>query len=148
MSDATIATLNDLIETCKDGEYGFRACAEQASSATLKQLFERRSQECRAAAAQLQAHVRELGGTPEDRGTALGAVHRGWVAVKTSLVTYDDRAVLDECERGEDAAMESYEEALEQNLPARIYNLVELQYQGVKQNHAEIRRLRDEFKAA
>lgn len=147
MSDPTIATLNELIETCKDGEYGFRACAEQAQSDTLKTLFDRRSQECGAAATQLQAHVSELGGKPENRGTAMGAMHRGWVAVKTKLVSYDDLAVLEECERGEDTALESYREALRQDLPARIANLVELQYQGVKQNHDEIRRLRNELRA-
>ncbi len=27
-----VSTLNDLIETCKDGEYGFRECAEHAKS--------------------------------------------------------------------------------------------------------------------
>ena len=148
MTDTTIETLNDLIETCKDGEYGFRACAEQAKSPNLKELFERRAQECHAAASQLQAHVRELGGKPEEHGSAMGAVHRGWVAVKSALVTYDDLAVLKECERGEDVALESYREALEQNLPARIYNLVELQYHGVQQNHDEVRRLREEFKAS
>ena len=148
MTDSTISTLNELIETCKDGEYGFRACAEQAKSDTLKTLFDRRSQECAAAATQLQAHVSELGGKPENRGSAMGALHRGWVAVKTKLVSYDDLAVLEECERGEDAALESYREALRQDLPERIANLVELQYQGVKQNHDEIRRLRNELKAA
>jgi uncharacterized protein (TIGR02284 family) len=91
--------------------------------------------------------VSELGGKPENRGSAIGAVHRGWVAVKTKLVTFDDLAVLEECERGEDAALESYREALRQDLPERIANLVELQYQGVKQNHDEIRRLRNELRA-
>jgi len=146
-SDSTISTLNDLIETCKDGEYGFRACAEQAKSDALKALFDRRSQECAAAAAQLQAHVGELGSKPENRCSAMGAVHRGWVAVKTKLVSYDDLAVLEECERGEDAALDSYREALRQDLPERIANLVELQYQGVKQNHDQIRRLRNELRA-
>ena len=32
-------TLNDLIENCKDGEYGFQTCSEHAKAADLKQFF-------------------------------------------------------------------------------------------------------------
>jgi uncharacterized protein (TIGR02284 family) len=146
--DRLIDTLNDLIETSKDGEYGFRACAEQARSPQLKQLFEDRAASCRTAASQLQAHVVDLGGAPQTTGSAAGTVHRGWVALKSILSTYDDLAVLEECERGEEAARESYEEALRQELPARIRNLVQQQFEGVQRNHAEIRRLRDSMKTA
>lgn len=146
--DRLIDTLNDLIETSKDGEYGFRACAEQAASSELKQLFDDRAASCRTAASQLQAHVADLGGAPQTSGSAAGTVHRGWVALKSILSTYDDLAVLEECERGEDAARESYEEALRQELPARIRNLVQQQFEGVQRNHAEIRRLRDAAKTA
>ena len=144
----TIGVLNDLIETCKDGEYGFRACAEQASSPQLKSTIEGRAAECQAAAAQLQAHVADLGGSPDTRGSALGAIHRGWVALRAKLTTYDDRAVLEECERGEDVAVESYRDALKQDLPAPVRNLVEQQYEGVKRNHALIRQMRDAARAA
>jgi len=146
--DRTIDTLNDLIETSKDGEYGFRACAEQAASPELKRLFEERAASCKSAASQLQAHVVDLGGAPQTGGSAVGTVHRGWVALRSILSTYDDLAVLEECERGEDAARESYEEALRQDLPPRIRNLVQQQFAGVQRNHAEIRRLRDSFRTA
>ena len=143
-----IETLNDLIETCKDGEYGFRASAEQATSGSLKTTLLARADECRVAAEQLSAHVIQLGGKPEDGGSALGAVHRGWVAMRAKLSTYDDLAVLEECERGEDAALASYREALERELPAPLHNLVELQYAGVKRNHDQIRRLRNTLRDA
>src|SRR5262252_7195937 len=122
-----IDVLNDLIETCKDGEYGFRSCAEQAQSKTLSANLLARSSQCATAADQLRAHVLQLGGRPEGGGTALGAMHRGWVALKAKLSTYDDLAVLEECERGEDAALATYREALEHGLPGPIRNLVERQ---------------------
>ena len=34
-----ISTLNDLIETCKDGQEGFRTCAENVQNSELKTLF-------------------------------------------------------------------------------------------------------------
>jgi uncharacterized protein (TIGR02284 family) len=153
MSNATksselIDTLNDLIETCMDGEYGFRVSAEQAKSSSLRSNLLARASECATAADQLRAHVVQLGGKPEDSGSALGAVHRGWVAVKAKLTTYDDLAVLEECERGEDAALATYRDALERdNLPPPIRNLVEHQYEGVKRNHDQVRRMRDALRA-
>jgi uncharacterized protein (TIGR02284 family) len=145
MTDASaiIDTLNDLIETSKDGEYGFSACADQAKSTELRTLFENRARECREAAEQLQSHVRELGGAPDADGTVLGKVHRGWVSVRATLSTHDDLAILKECERGEDAALESYREALTEELPAPIKALVERQLEGVQRNHDMIKRLRD-----
>ena len=81
------------------------------------------------------------------RGSATGALHRGWVAVKAKLSTYDDLAVLEECERGEDATLVSYRDALEHDLPAPIRNLIQLQYEGAKRNHVEIRNMRDSLRA-
>ena len=38
-TNGVIATLNDLIETSRDGEQGFRTCAQGVNSANLKALF-------------------------------------------------------------------------------------------------------------
>jgi uncharacterized protein (TIGR02284 family) len=146
-SSEVIDALNDLIETCKDGEYGFRVSAEQAKSSSLRSNLLARSSECATAADQLRAHVVQLGGKPEDSGSLVGAVHRGWVAVKAKLATYDDLAVLEECERGEDAALASYRDALDSALPPPIRNLVEHQYEGAKRNHDQVRRMRDALRA-
>ena len=146
--DDIIATLNDLIETAKDGEYGFRTSAEYMSSADTKQLFLRRAEECRQAAADMQALVVRLGGDAEDGGSLAGAAHRGWVAVKGTLAGYTDKAILEETERGEDSALEAYRSALEQDLPAAVRALIEHQYEGVKRNHAQVRALRDQSRMA
>lgn len=144
--DEVIDTLNDLIETCKDGEYGFRACAENVDSSELASLFSRRAEECAQAAIELQQQVVQLGGAPDTTGSAAGALHRGWVAVRSALSTYDDGAVLDECERGEDTAINSYRSALEKPLPESVRSMVERHYQGAKRNHDQIRALRDSLK--
>lgn len=147
-NDDIIDTLNDLIETSKDGEYGFRTSAEYLQDATLKQSFTVRAEECRQAAAELQQLVVRFGGKAEDSGTAAGALHRGWVAVKGTLAGYSDLAMLEECERGEDAALERYREALEDNLPPQVRMVVERQFEGVKRNHMQVRTLRDQARAA
>ena len=146
--DDVIDALNDLAECCKDGEYGFRACAEQADRADLKSIFLQRADDCRGAAQELYEQIRSLGGKIDEGGSAAGAMHRGWVAVKATLSTYDDKAVLEEAERGEDNAVARYRKALKQPLPAAAKLIVERQMQGVQRNHEQIRMLRDQFRAA
>lgn len=146
--DDTLDTLNQLIESAKDGEYGFRTSAEYLRNPEIKQSFLRRADECRAAAAELQALVVQMGGDAETGGSATGAMHRGWVAVKGTLSGYSDKAILEETERGEDMALSAYRNALDESLPADVRSVVERQYEGVKRNHAEVRMLRDRARTA
>ena len=99
-----VEVLQDLAQCCNDGEYGFREAAEQVRRNDLKSILVQRADDCKAAANELYEHVHALGGTPDDGGSTNGAVHTGWVAVKGMFSTYNDQAVLDECESGEDKA--------------------------------------------
>jgi uncharacterized protein (TIGR02284 family) len=139
-----IETVNRLIETSKDGEFGFRTAAEHLRNVETKRLFNLRADECRRAASELQALVIELGGTAEEGGTATGAIHRGWVAVKSKLAGYTDLAILEEAERGEDVALAKYRDALEEELPLAVRALLQRQLEGVQRNHAQVRSLRDQ----
>ena len=141
--DDTVDLLKDLVECSKDGEYGFRECAEQAKAADLKSIFLQRADDCRRGAQELNDLIRQLGGKAEDSGSTLGAMHRGWVSIKSKLTTYDDKAVLEEAERGEDNAKARYTKALQKNLPANVRSVVERQLQGVQKNHDQVKALRD-----
>jgi len=147
MKDDTVSVLNELIETSKDGEKGFEKAAEDAHDAELKSLFAEASRRCREGAAELQALVRASGGSPENTGTAAGTVYRGWMSLKEAVSSRDDKAILEECERGEDHAKAKYRKALEQSLPADIRAIVDRQYQGVLANHDRVRTLRDRYRA-
>ena len=63
-NEKLIATLNNLIETCKDGQNGFRAAAQGAHDEHLKMLFSRYAGQRAAFAADLQQVVRRHGGDP------------------------------------------------------------------------------------
>ena len=143
-----INALNDLIETCKDGEYGFSSSAEHLRNAEVRELFMRRADGCHTAAAELRAQVQALGGDAEDSGTVVGAAHRGWVAVKGKLAGYSDKAILEETERGEDSAMNRYRRVLQMDLPQDLRGLIERQFLGVQRNHEQVRSLRDHARAA
>lgn len=146
-SDEVIATLNDLIEASKDGEEGFRSCADHTGDTRLKEFFSNRAQSCAAAVIELQDLVRAYGGDPETGGGLGGALHRRWIDIKSAITGHDDRAILNECERGEDIAVASYRRALDKHLPPDVRTTVERQYQGVLQNHDQVKSLRDQYRS-
>ena len=148
MSTNVTAVLNDLVETSKDGERGFRKAAEDAHDAQLKSLFVSRADDCTRGARELQDLVQRLGGKPETGGTVSGALHRGWTDVKSAVAGRDDHSILADCEKGEDVAKKHYHDALDKELPADVRIVVEKQYQGGLLNHDRIRDLRDQYAAA
>src|SRR5262245_13417243 len=111
--DDVISTLNGLIETCKDGQEGFKTAAEGVGDTSLKKLFYEYSQQRAQFVGELQSEVRNLGGDPEKSGSMAAALHRGWIDIKAAVTGKDDHAILAECERGEDSAVNAYQEALE-----------------------------------
>lgn len=147
-NEEIISTLNDLIETCKDGEQGFRTCAEDAMGLQLKSLFTTGSQRCASAARELQQLVVSLGGVAETDSSFSGTMHRRWIDIKSAILGNDNEAILTECERGEDIALRSYQHALAKQLPEPIRAVVEQQYRGVQQNHDQIKLLRDQAKVS
>jgi uncharacterized protein (TIGR02284 family) len=141
-NDDVISTLNNLIETCKDGQEGFRVAADGVKNSNLRTLFNTYSQQRAQFAAELQAEVRRLGGDPEKTGSVAGSLHRGWINIRSAVSGQDDSAIIAECERGEDSAVSNYQDALKEILPADIQSLVERQYTQVKEAHDRIRDLK------
>ena len=139
--------LNELIEVSKDGEYGFNECAEHAKSPSTKSALASRAQDCASGAAELQRLVVAYGGEPATSGTTGGAIHRGWVSVRSAMTSKDDLALLQEAERGEDAALKKYRDASAKALPADVQAVVRQQLQGTQANHDQIKALRDSVKA-
>jgi uncharacterized protein (TIGR02284 family) len=146
-NDDVISVLNNLIETCEDGVKGFRDAADAIGNPRAKEVFNTRIELIERAESDLRAAVRRLGGDPEDRGSATGALHRGWMNLKAAITGKDDEAIVAECERGEDAAVERYEDALEKDLPPEIRLLVDKQYRGTLQNRDRIRELHQTIKS-
>jgi uncharacterized protein (TIGR02284 family) len=147
-TDQVVEVLNDLLENSRDGEYGFRACAKEVESAQLKGVFESRASQCASAASELAGLIRQLGGKPSDSGTVSGAMHRGWVHVKGTVGADSPLSMLEECERGEDAAVARYRKALKADLPAEVRVIVQRQADGAQRNHDQIKALRDQHRAA
>jgi uncharacterized protein (TIGR02284 family) len=139
-----IATLNSLLQTTKDGAKGFRTCSKDVKNGALTPVFDSSAARCDEGAAELEAQIRKLGGEPAKSGSIGGTLHRRWTDIMSSVTGMEEHVVLEECERGEDAAMHNYEAALKEALPADIAIIVRRQYAGVKANHDRIHALRDQ----
>jgi uncharacterized protein (TIGR02284 family) len=140
-NDNVISTLNNLIETCKDGENGFRTASDGVKNSELKTLFSTYSQQRAQFAAELQTEVRNLGGDAENTGSVAATLHRGWINIKSAVTGEDEGAVISECERGEDSAVRNYQDALNENLPANVQSIIQRQFTQVKEAHDRIRAL-------
>ena len=123
-NDKVISVLNTLIETCKDGEYGFSTAAEGLTDMPTRALFAQFSQQRGEMARALQAEVRRLGGDPEKAGSVSGSAHRGWINIKSAITGKDDGAIIAEAERGEDSAKKAFEEALKHPVPMQTRALI------------------------
>jgi len=140
-NDEVISTLNNLIETSRDGQNGFQTAAEGLKNPDLKSLFYSYSQERARFVGELQDEVRRLGGDPETTGSIAATLHRGWINIKSAVTGGDEGSIISECERGEDSALKNYNAALEVDVPANIRSIIERQYVQVKSAHDQIRSL-------
>ncbi len=141
------STINNLIVTLKDGQEGFKQAAEGVKDPQLKSLFNEYSQQRSRFATELQSQARSLGERePETSSSAAGALHRSWINLKSAVTRGDDHAILAECERGEDSAVEEYKKAIDDDLSAQLREIISRQYAAIKEAHDRIRNLRDAAK--
>lgn len=147
-SEKVVSTLNDLIETCRDGQNGFKEAADNVKSPDLKTFLNTLSTERAQFVNELQLETRRLGGDPQKSGSTAGALHRVWMDIKGTFTGKDDHSILSECERGEDSAVEVYKDALKLGLPPNILPTIERQFQSIKQVHDRVKQMRDSKAAA
>lgn len=138
-----LSTLNDLIETCKDSQEGFQSAAEKLKDPEIHTLFLKFYLQRSEFAGELQAEVTRIGGEPSISGSTAGAIHRGWIGLKTALASDTDHAILEEAERGEDAAVKNYIEVLRKDLPSDLEGIVSRQFHEIQHTHHTIRELLD-----
>lgn len=136
--------LKSLIETCKDGQEGFRTAAEGIENdPRLKSFLSSCSEQRARFVGELENELRKLGDYSTESSSLAGTLHRGWINLKSALTTRDAHAVLTECERGEDSALKQYQEALNAGLPALLDAIVARQRQEIVVTHSAVRDARD-----
>ena len=150
MNEVSLSIFEKLIAVCKDGEEGFQLAANEVKSSELQSLFVgyslQRSRLCR----ELEAAASALGnGVPAECGSVGSKAGRTWMMPGDGVTARDEQAVLSECERGEDAAMAAYAEALaEAELLPAVRAMLAAQAAEVKTAHHEVHSRRTRFAPA
>lgn len=143
--DHAIAVLNDLIEITLDSQKGYGEAAEQSHDPIIKDLFRRWAAERRRVAGDLRRAVRELGGLPERKGSALASAHRAFLDLR-AFVSGDDRPVVQEVERGEHHIESTFEDALaDETLDHRTRSAIQAAFASIKRGHEDMRELRKTY---
>ena len=144
---ATQALLNELVETLTDGQKGYADAMTDVEDANLKDTFRKYAAQRAEYLTEIEDQMFKLNLTPDESGSATATVHRAWIDLKAAITSKDSKAVLTECERGEDYAVKAYQTALKaQGLPGTLQGVIEKQYQGVQAAHDKIKGLRDSTK--
>ena len=117
--------------------------------ANLKETFKKYAAQRAEYITEIEDQMFKLNLKPDESasGSVTATVHRAWIDLKAALTSKDNKAVLNECERGEDYAKKAYQTALKaQDLPSNLKSVIEKQYQGVTAAHDDIKALRDSSK--
>ena len=147
-NDDVISTLEQLVETCRDGQNGYLDAAQHIKDPDIRGWFNLQSQERARFSGELENEIQRLGKhDPDRKGSVSGTLHRKWFELKEKI-SHSDESVLSEVERGEDNAKHNYEEALKKDLPADIRSIIERQAQSVFAAHDRAKTLRDQRKNA
>ena len=141
--DTDIGTLNSLIATTIDSITGYEDSAKNLDNERLRQIFRERADERQRVVEDLRGEVRRLGGEPEESGSFLGKSHQRWEDLKAAITGRDEKAIINEVERGEDYLKEKFESALsEGDLSGDSRAVVERAYQSVRRGHDQISALK------
>lgn len=142
-SDKDISTLNSLIKTTIDSVNGYQESAEAVENERFRSMFNELAQDRQQVVPKLQAEVSRLGGNPEDDGSAAAAMHRGWVDLKSAITGRDDKAIINEVERGEDYIKGKFEDALNSgDLSPECRNVVQQCFESVRRGHDRVSELK------
>lgn len=138
--------LNDLILINNDRIEGYQKAKEELKEGNedLKALFTAMIGESHTLKLALATEVTVLGEDIEEGTTNSGKIYRVWMDVKAAFSGHDRKAVLENCEFGEDAAQKAYQMALgEDDLPGHIRTMLSDQKAILRVSHDKIKALRD-----
>lgn len=142
----SIDALNKLIEINNDRVEGYDTASKEADSADLKSLFASLQNTSQNNLTELRSEVTRLGGKPEEGTRVTGKFFRAWMDVKAAFTGNDRKTILNSCEFGEDKALETYENVLEESrgdLAPEQLALIAKQQASLTTDHDRVKALRD-----
>ena len=138
--------LNHLVEINKDAEDGFLNAAKNVKNSELESQFTDYARQHARFAAELQAEIEHLGARAPDHGTTGGALHRGWMDLKSALTGNSAETILSSCESGEDSALAAYDQAEADIGTGQAFSVLQKQREQITAFKTRLHRLIDQVK--
>ena len=146
-NEALAEVLNDLVKINNDRIAGYERATQEAQDidVDLKSMFEGMIRESEQYKNDLIAKLGALGGEVTTDTTLSGKIYRAWMDVKATFTGSSRKAILENCEFGEDAWRRAYEAALasDAEMSTEVRQLITEQYNAEKSSHDLIKKYRD-----
>ena len=135
--------LRALINILQDSQKGFADIGEHLKDESLKRYFLAESLKRANFRGELENELHRHGvADVHETGTTAGAVHRVWGDLKAKIGG-GDHTLLETAEQGEDTAKKAYADALNQELPLPLHQLLSEQQAHVLTSHDYVKAHRD-----
>jgi uncharacterized protein (TIGR02284 family) len=135
--------LDSLISTLLDSQKGFADIGEHLKDETLKRYFLAESLKRASFRGELEEVLHQNGVHDiKESGTTAGTLHRVWGDLKAKMGG-GDHTLLETAEQGEDEAKKAYADALNQDLPLPVRQLIATQQAHILTSHDYVKSHRD-----
>ena len=138
-----LTVMKTLTDTLADSVNGYRDAAQHVDSAEFRAMFTELADERSQVLSDLQSELTRFGASADRDGTTMGSLHQRWLDLKASITGNDDKAVINEVERGEDYLKEKFEAAMASDaLDGSFRGVVERAYGSVREGHDRVSELK------
>jgi uncharacterized protein (TIGR02284 family) len=135
--------LRSVINSLQDSQKGFADIGDHLKDETLKRYFLAESLKRASFRGDLEEVLHQNGVHDiKETGTTVGTLHRVWADLKAKLGS-GDHGLLETAESGEDEAKKAYADALSQELPLPVRELLAEQQAHILTSHDYVRNHRD-----
>jgi len=120
-------SLNELLEKNYDAEKGYKDAAERVENASMRDFLQQQAQDRYDFGHELKDEIKNFGEEPDKGGSVKGAIHRNWMDLKAAVSSDSNEKVMEEVQRGEQSAIEEYDDILKKDLPPTTTSILNRQ---------------------
>lgn len=137
------STLKDLIEILRDSQHGYKELGHRLQNAEVKQIFLEETQRRAEYAAELENELHRMG--VHDVNVSLsrsGKARLLWGEIQASMAG-GQKALLSTAMRGDEVAEKAYADALKEDLPLPLREMLDRQRAHIQRRQDKIKALHD-----